>query len=138
MQRVVGHRFLSSGGPLSPHLPCRTYLTRQYRQLLDLSALSVKQSYLSGQVRQTGQGVRLNGNEFPVRFSPDGLTEQLIDALLREVDVAGAVWPRPSSALMDETAAQRRYRRRARRSVVAVVRALPVHGTAGGAGGWAA
>ena len=84
----------------------------------------------------------MNGNEFPVRFSPDGLTEQLIDALLREVDVAGAVWPRPSSALMDETAAQRRYRRRARRrarrSVGAVVRALPVHGTAGDSGGWAA
>jgi len=73
-----------------------------------------------------------------VRFSPDGLTEQLIDALLREVDVAGAVWPRPSSALMGETAAQRRYRRRARRSVAAVVRVLPVRGTAGGSGGWAA
>jgi hypothetical protein len=80
----------------------------------------------------------LNGNEFPVRFSPDGLTEQLIDALLREVDVAGAVWPRPSSALMDGTGAQRRYRRRARRSVAAVVRALPVQGTADGLGGWAA
>jgi hypothetical protein len=78
----------------------------------------------------------LNGNEFPERFSPDGLTEQMIDVLLREV--AGAGWPRPSSALMDETAAQRRYRRRARRSVAAVVRALPVRGTAGGPGGWAA
>jgi hypothetical protein len=80
----------------------------------------------------------LNGNEYPVRFSPDGLTEQLIDALLREVDVAGSVWPRPSSALMDETTAQRRYRRRARRSVAAVVRALPLHGAAGSPGGWAA
>jgi hypothetical protein len=80
----------------------------------------------------------LNGNEYPVTFSPDGLTEQLIDALLREVDVAGAVWPRPSSTSMDEKAAQRRYRRRARRSVAAVLRALPVRGTAGGSGGWAA
>jgi hypothetical protein len=80
----------------------------------------------------------LNGNEFPVRFSPDGLTEQLIDVLLREVDVAGAVWPRPRSALMDQTAVQRRYRRRARRSVGAVVRALPVRGSADGLGGWAA
>ncbi len=78
----------------------------------------------------------MNGNEYPVRFSPDGLTEQLIDVLLREVDVAGAVLPRPSS--MDETTAQRRYRRRTRRSVAAVMRALPVHGTAGGPGGWAA
>jgi hypothetical protein len=80
----------------------------------------------------------LNGNEFPERFSPDGLTEQMIDVLLREVDAVGAGWPRPSSALMGETAAQRRYRRRARRSVAAVVRALPVRGTAGGPGGWAA
>lgn len=80
----------------------------------------------------------MNGNEYPVTFSPDGLTEQLIDALLREVDVAGAVWPRPSSTSMDEKAAQRRYRRRARRSVAAVLRALPVRGTAGGSGGWAA
>jgi hypothetical protein len=80
----------------------------------------------------------LNSNEFPVRFSPDGLTEQLIDVLLGEADGTGALGPRPNSALMDETAAQRRYRRRARRSVAAVVRALPVRGTAGGPGGWAA
>ena len=80
----------------------------------------------------------MNGNEYPVRFSPDGLTEQLIDVLLREMDVAGVGKPRPSSALMDGTGAPRRYRRRARRSVGAVVRALPVHGTAGGPDGWAA
>jgi hypothetical protein len=80
----------------------------------------------------------LNGNEYPVRFSPDGLTEQLIDALLREVDAVAVALPRPSLALMDGTGAQRRYRRRARRSVAAVVRALPVRGTAGGVGGWAA
>jgi hypothetical protein len=80
----------------------------------------------------------LNGNEFPERFSPDGLTEQMIDVLLREVDVAGVGKPRPSSALMGETAAQRRYRRQARRSVAAVVRGLPVRGTAGGPGGRAA
>jgi hypothetical protein len=80
----------------------------------------------------------LNGNEFPERFSPDGLTEQLIDVLLREVDVAGVGKPRLVTMLMDETAAQRRYRRRARRSVGAVVRALPVRHTAGGPDGWAA
>jgi hypothetical protein len=80
----------------------------------------------------------LNSNEFPERFSPDGLTEQLIDALLREVDVAAVAMPRPSSVLMDGAATQRRYRRRARRSAAAVVRALPVHGAAGGPGGWAA
>jgi hypothetical protein len=77
----------------------------------------------------------LKGTEFPERFSPDGLTEQLIDVVLREVDVAGAVWPRPSSALMGETAVQRRHRRR---SAAAVVRALPVRGSADGLGGWAA
>ncbi len=80
----------------------------------------------------------MNGNEYPVKFSPDGLTEQMIDVLLREMDVAGVGKPRPSAALMDETAAQRRYRRRTRRSVAAVVRALPVHGAADGSGGWAA
>jgi hypothetical protein len=80
----------------------------------------------------------LNGNEFPERFSPDGLTEQMIDVLLREVDVAGTGRPRPSSALMGETAAQRRYRGRARRPVAAVVWALPARGTTGGPGGWAA
>ncbi|MGB9046842.1 MAG: hypothetical protein WCC47_05480 [Pseudonocardiaceae bacterium] len=73
-----------------------------------------------------------------MRFSPDGLTEQLIDSLLREVDGAAGAVPRPSSVLMDGTGAQRRYRREARRSVAAVVRALPVRGTAGGPGGWAA
>ena len=67
-------------------------------------------------------------------YHPDGLTEQIIDALLREVDGAAAVKPQPSSALMDGTGAQRRSRRAARRSVAAVVRVLPVRGQ----GGWAA
>jgi hypothetical protein len=138
VQRVVGHCFLPSGGLLSPFLPCRTYLTRHYRQLLDLSAPFVTLSFLSGQVAQTGQGEALNGNEYLVRFSPDGLTEQLIDVLLREVDVAGVGKPRPVSASMTGQAAQRRCRREARRSVAAVVRALPVHGTAGGPNGRAA
>jgi hypothetical protein len=80
----------------------------------------------------------LNGNEYPARFSPDGLTEQLIDVLLREVDVAAVITPRPTSVLMDGQAAQRRYRRKARRCASAVVRALPVRGVAGGPDGWAA
>lgn len=80
----------------------------------------------------------MNSNEFPERFSPDGLNEQMIDVLLREMDVAGAGKPRPASVLMDGQAAQRRYRREARRSVSAVVRALPVRGTAGGPAGRAA
>jgi hypothetical protein len=73
-----------------------------------------------------------------MRFSPDGLTEQMIDVLLREVDGAASVKPRPSSVLMDGTGAQRWSRRAARRSVAAVVRVLPVRGVAGGRDGWAA
>ena len=80
----------------------------------------------------------MNGDEYPVRFSPDGLTEQLIDVLLREVEGAAAVKPRPSSALTDGQAALRRYRREARRCASAVVRALPVRGAVGGPDGWAA
>ena len=79
----------------------------------------------------------MDGNEYPERFSPDGLTEQVIDALLREVDGAAAGKPRPTSALMVGTGAQRRYRRHTRRFVAAVVRALPARAT-GGTGGWAA
>ena len=78
----------------------------------------------------------MSGIDVPTGFSPDGLTEQLVDSLLREVAVGSRV--RPTSALMDGTAAERRYRRQARRSVAAVVRALPVRGHGGGLGGWAA
>jgi hypothetical protein len=35
--------------------------------------------------------MRSNGKEYPVRFSPDGLTERVIDVLLREVGGGGAV-----------------------------------------------
>lgn len=69
-------------------------------------------------------------------FSPDGLTEQAIDALLTELDAAAMAKPRPTSALMDGTGAQRQYRRRARRCAAAVVCALPVRDVAGGPGEW--
>lgn len=72
------------------------------------------------------EGKSLSGYEGQWRFSPDGLTEQIIDGLLWEVDAAGAVGPCATSALMDGTAAERRYRRQARRAVAAVVRVLPV------------
>ena len=78
----------------------------------------------------------MNANEFPERFSPDGLTEQVIDALLREVDVVTMVKPRAASVLVDGVAVRRRWRRGTRRSVAAVVRALPVRdGAAGGPDG---
>ncbi|MGH3686951.1 MAG: hypothetical protein ACRDRU_24795 [Pseudonocardiaceae bacterium] len=59
----------------------------------------------------------MNDNEYPAGFSPDGLTEQLINVLLREVEVAAAPRPRPASVLVEVQAAQRRYRRAARRGV---------------------
>jgi hypothetical protein len=68
---------------------------------------------------------------------PDGLTEQNIDALLRELDTAIAK-PRPTSALMDGTDAQRRHRRQARRYGAAVARAWPARAAADDPGGWAA
>ncbi|HSZ28410.1 MAG TPA: hypothetical protein VK784_01470, partial [Pseudonocardiaceae bacterium] len=71
----------------------------------------------------------------PQRFSPDGLTEQIIDVLLREVGGAAAVKPQPSPVLMDGQATLRWYRREARRCASAVVRALPVRGAAGGPDG---
>lgn len=58
-------------------------------------------------------------------FYPDGLTDEHIEALLIE---AQAVWAAPScatSALLDGSAAERRYRRMSRRAIGAVVRALP-------------
>jgi type VI protein secretion system component VasF len=67
----------------------------------------------------------LNGYTGSVSFSPDGLTEQVIDALLKEVDAVLADAPRPTSALLNGSAAERRRRRMAHRAMAAVVRALP-------------
>jgi hypothetical protein len=66
------------------------------------------------------------GSETDV-FYPDGLTREVIDALLSE---ARADWDKPgraTTALLDGSAAQRRERRAARRAFGAVVRALPSH-----------
>lgn len=78
------------------------------------------------------RGAVLCGNEYPEPVSPDGLTEQMIDALLREVDVAAVVTPRPS---VDGQAAQRRYGREVRRCASAVVHVLPLCGVAFGPDG---
>jgi hypothetical protein len=77
----------------------------------------------------------VNGDEFPERFSPDGLTEQVIDVLLREVEVVAMVRPRAASVVVDGVAVRRRWRRGARRSVAAVVRALPMRDVAAGPDG---
>lgn len=56
---------------------------------------------------------------------PDGLTLEGIDALLSEMEGHWATSVRPTSALLDGTAVERRERRTARRAIGAVVRALP-------------
>ena len=57
---------------------------------------------------------------------PDGLTGDDIDALLGEVaDEYRSPSVRPTTALLDGSAALRRERRIARRAMGAVVRALP-------------
>ena len=59
-------------------------------------------------------------------FRPDGLTVDDIDALLGEMaDEHWTTSVRPTSALLDGSAALRRERRTARRAIGAVVRALP-------------
>jgi hypothetical protein len=56
---------------------------------------------------------------------PDGLTVDAIEALLNEVEGHWARSARPTSDLLDGSAALRRERRTARRAIGAVVRALP-------------
>lgn len=78
------------------------------------------------------------GHFWPVHqesVSPDGLTEQLVDALLIEVDAVVAAQPGPTSALLDGSAAERRRCRMERRAVAAVIRALPACGGASGPAG---
>lgn len=61
-----------------------------------------------------------------VRFSPDGLSRADVEALVSEAEAAWLVSPRATSGLLDGSAALRAQRRRERRAVAAVVRALPV------------
>jgi hypothetical protein len=59
------------------------------------------------------------------RFAPDGLAGTALDELIDRayVEVAGAT--QATSALVDRSAAERRRRRIERRTVTALVRALP-------------
>jgi hypothetical protein len=69
------------------------------------------------------------------RSYPDGLTETVIDALIEQA-YADAISPvRPTSALLDGSARERRCRRLARRAVAVVVRSLPVGRSAAGPDG---
>jgi hypothetical protein len=58
-------------------------------------------------------------------YYPDGLTVDDIDALLGEMKVHWTMSARPTSALLDGSAALRRERRANRRAIGAVGRALP-------------
>jgi len=62
------------------------------------------------------------------RHSPDGLGADDIERLLTEAQALWPGLPRPTSALLDGSAARRAARRRERRAFAAVVRALPVRG----------
>ncbi|MBV9161988.1 MAG: hypothetical protein JO281_10660 [Pseudonocardiales bacterium] len=75
---------------------------------------------------------RASSTETEHRCYPDGLTEPCIDLLIDQVQAVLASAPRPTSALVDGSAAERRRSRMERRAVAAVVRALPVR--RGGAG----
>ncbi|MFI9011007.1 hypothetical protein ACIGNX_27610 [Actinosynnema sp. NPDC053489] len=57
-------------------------------------------------------------------FSPDGLTEDLIDALITAVADELADLPPASSALLDGSALKRRDRREERRTLGGTVRVL--------------
>ncbi|MBP2340208.1 hypothetical protein JOF41_006386 [Saccharothrix coeruleofusca] len=67
------------------------------------------------------------GEEEPIRFSPDGLTEGLINVLIAEVADELATLPAPTSALMSGEAHRQRNRRVAQRQLSRIVRVLRVH-----------
>lgn len=71
-------------------------------------------------------------------FSPDGLIGAVLDELINRAYTEVAKAPRPTSALLDGGAVERRRRRMERRAVAAVVRALPLHGAVTGPDGQAA
>lgn len=60
------------------------------------------------------------------RFSPDGLTEDLIDALIAAVDEELTEMPAPTSRLLDGVARSRWNRRYVERTLDGTVRTLRV------------
>lgn len=70
--------------------------------------------------------------------NPDGPTRRQVEALIWESHDVTARAPRPTSALLDGSAAERRRRRMERRAIAAVVRELPVRQQAGPCGSEAA
>lgn len=71
-------------------------------------------------------------------FSPDGLTESDIDALIAQVDAELAEMPAPTSALLDGTARTRWSRRKVEHRLDGMVRRLGMYGPVLGSAGTAA
>jgi hypothetical protein len=89
----------------------------------------MKRGRVSRQVRR-----RIAAMPDRFRSCPDGLSEAAINRLIGEVyaEIAIATAPRPTSRLMDATAAERAQRRAVRQTLASVVRALPATGPATG------
>lgn len=67
------------------------------------------------------------------RYAPDGLVREVLDELIDRAYAEVANAPRPTSGLLDGSAAEQRRRRTERRALAAVIRALPVRcGASGG------
>lgn len=69
---------------------------------------------------------RITGPGLYTGTFPDGLDVPAIDALISETATQTDPADRPTSALLDGSAAERRRRRIERRALAAVVRSLPV------------
>jgi hypothetical protein len=68
----------------------------------------------------------MHGEDDKNLFSPDGLSEAVIDALIAEVADELADMPSATSALLDRSALKRRDRREERRALGGTVRVLRV------------
>jgi hypothetical protein len=69
-------------------------------------------------------------------YAPDGLAGEALDELIDRAYAEVADTPRPTSALLDGSAAERRRRRMERRALVALTRGLPARGAAFDSSRW--
>jgi hypothetical protein len=73
------------------------------------------------------------------RYAPDGLAGEVLDELIDRTYAEVADAPRPTSALLDGSAAEHRRRRIEHRALAALARALPVRsGSLDSDGRWVA
>jgi hypothetical protein len=66
----------------------------------------------------------------PYRYAPDGLVGEVLDELIDRAYAEVASATRPTSALLNGSAAEQRRRRTQRRALAALARALAVRGDA--------